>query len=119
MNRSLQSQPKPPAASLLLIVAVLWVATVVSALGVVATTQLVRRDVNSLETLRREAAQLQVQWGQYLLEQSTWAAYGRVENAAISELNMMAPTPEDIVMISGDRIIDGRGQAQAPAAGGQ
>lgn len=118
MNRNLQSQ-KPTATGVLLIVAALWLASIISALGVVATTQLVRRDVNSLETLRREAAQLQVQWGQYLLEQSTWAAYGRVENAAISELNMMAPTPEDIVMISGDRIIDGGAQVQAPAAGGQ
>lgn len=118
MSRNLLS-PKPPTPSVLLVVAVLWVATVISALGVVATTQLVRRDVNALETLRREASQLQVQWGQYLLEQSTWGAYGRVENAAISELNMMAPTPEDIVMISGNRIINGQEQAQAPAAGGQ
>lgn len=118
MNRNL-SQQKPPATSVLFVVAVLWAAVVVSALGVVATTQLVRRDVNSLETLRREAAQLQVQWGQYLLEQSTWAAYGRVENAAISELNMMAPTPGEIVMISGERIIDGHSQVHAPAAGGR
>ncbi len=118
MNRNLPA-PKPPATGVLLVVAVLWVATVISALGVVATTQVVRRDVNTLETLRREAAQLQVQWGQYLLEQSTWAAYSRVENAAISELNMMAPTPEEIVMISGDRIINAGDQRQAPAAGGQ
>lgn len=119
MNRSHPSQQQPIPASVMLVVAVLWVATIASALGVVATTQVVRRDVNSLEVLRREAAQLQVQWGQYLLEQSTWAAYGRVENAAISELNMMAPTPEEIVVISGARVVDGRGQALAPAAGGQ
>lgn len=102
----------------MLVVAVLWLATLASALGVVATTQVVRRDVNTLETLRREAAQLQVQWGQYLLEQSTWAAYGRVENAAISELNMMAPTPEEMVMISGNHVIEQHTQVE-PAAGGQ
>jgi cell division protein FtsL len=85
---------------------------------VVATTQVVRRDVNTLETLRREASQLQVQWGQYLLEQSTWAAYGRVENAAVSELNMMAPTPEEMVMISGNQVIEGQVQT-GPSAGGQ
>ncbi len=118
MNRNL-SQQKPPATSTLLVVGALWVATVFSALGVVAITHQVRGEVNNLETLRREAAQLQVQWGQYLLEQSTWAAYGRVENAAISELNMIAPTPEEIVMISGSRIIDGHGERHAPAAGGQ
>ncbi len=91
---------KPITAVGILLTAVLWLAVVASALGVVATTQVVRRDVNELETLRREASQLQVQWGQYLLEQSTWAAYGRVENAATSELYMMAPTPDDIIMVS-------------------
>jgi cell division protein FtsL len=119
MNRNHPSQHKPLSTGIMLIVALLWLATLGSALGVVATTQVVRRDVNSLETLRREASQLQVQWGQYLLEQSTWAAYGRVENAAVSELNMMAPTPEEIVMISGNHVIDDQFQAVEPAAGGQ
>ncbi len=118
MNRSHPSQQKPMSPAMMLVVALLWVICIASALGVVATTQVVRRDVNSLETLRREASQLQVQWGQYLLEQSTWAAYGRVENAAISELNMMAPTPEEIVMISGNQVLDGQAQVE-PAAGGQ
>lgn len=99
-NRAVHKKPLSPA--VLLALAVLWLAVIASALAVVASTQVVRRDVNELETLRREAAQLQVQWGQYLLEQSTWAAYGRVEAAAVSELNMMAPTPEEIVMITGD-----------------
>lgn len=118
MNRSHPSQQKPLATGVILVVALLWVATVASAIGVVATTQIVRRDVNTLETLRREASQLQVQWGQYLLEQSTWAAYGRVENAAVSELNMMAPTPEEMVMISGNQVIEGQVQTE-PSAGGQ
>lgn len=86
-------------ALMVLWVIIAWVSVVISALVVVSTTQVVRRDINELETLRREASSLQVQWGQYLLEQSTWAAYGRVENAASSELNMVAPTPEDIVMV--------------------
>jgi cell division protein FtsL len=99
MNRFRPLHKQPLSAAQLLLMAVLWVAVIASALAVVASTQVVRRDVNELETLRREASQLQVQWGQYLLEQSTWAAYGRVEQAAISELNMMAPTPGDIVMV--------------------
>jgi cell division protein FtsL len=118
MNKSRPLQQKMLSPAMMLVMALLWVACIASALGVVATTQIVRRDVNSLETLRREASQLQVQWGQYLLEQSTWAAYGRVENAAISELNMMAPTPEEIVMISGNQVIEDQAQVE-PAAGGQ
>ena len=84
----------------LLLVACLWVLVVLSALGVVASTQEVRRNVNHLETLRYEASQLQVEWGQYLLEQSTWAAYSRVEGIAVKELNMFAPTSERIVMVA-------------------
>lgn len=86
----------------LLLTVCLWVLVVSSALGVVGSTQEVRRAVNQLETLRREAAQLQVEWGQYLLEQSTWAAYGRVEGIATQELNMIAPTSERVVMVTGD-----------------
>ncbi len=118
MNRSHPAQQKALSPGIILVAALLWLATVASAIGVVATTQIVRRDVNTLETLRREASQLQVQWGQYLLEQSTWAAYGRVETAAVSELNLMAPTPEEMVMISGSQIVE-RHLGTTPAAGGQ
>jgi cell division protein FtsL len=86
----------------LLLVVCLWVAVVASALFVVGTTQQVRRDVNQLETLRREASHLQVEWGQYLLEESTWAAYGRIEDLASKELNMLAPTTEHVVMVPND-----------------
>ncbi len=85
-----------------LVMASLWILVVISALGVVASTQEVRRNVNHLETLRHEAAQLQVEWGQYLLEQSTWAAYSRVEGIAANELNMLAPTAERVVMVTVD-----------------
>jgi cell division protein FtsL len=87
---------------LLLLTACLWVMALISALGVVGSTQEVRIAVNQLESLRREAAQLQVEWGQYLLEQSTWAAYNRVEGIALQELNMLAPTTERVVMVTGD-----------------
>jgi len=86
----------------LLAVICVWILAIASALGVVASTQEVRRDVNQLETLRREASQLQVEWGQYLLEESTWAAYSRVEGIATQELNMLAPTSERVVMVTGD-----------------
>jgi cell division protein FtsL len=100
MNHFRPLHKQPLTAANVLLLAALWVAVIASALAVVASTQVVRRDVNELETLRREASHLQVQWGQYLLEQSTWAAYGRVEHVATSELNMMAPTPDDIVMVT-------------------
>jgi cell division protein FtsL len=94
--------PKRIAPWALLLMACLWISVIVSALSVVASTQQVRRDVNQLETLRREASHLQVEWGQYLLEESTWAAYSRVEGIANKELNMIAPTTEHVVMVPSD-----------------
>ncbi|MES2825834.1 MAG: cell division protein FtsL [Pseudomonadota bacterium] len=102
MNQLQTNTPTKIAAWLLLLAICLWVLVVVSALGVVASTQEVRRNVHQLETLRNEAAQLQVEWGQYLLEQSTWAAYSRVEGIAVRELNMFAPTSERVVMVADD-----------------
>ncbi|WP_347330812.1 cell division protein FtsL [Marinimicrobium locisalis] len=84
---------------LFLAVALVWLLVLVSALAVVASTHQTRERVSQLETLRREASELQVTWGQYMLEQSTWAAYGRVERLAREELNMHLPEDDDIVMV--------------------
>ncbi|WP_052480923.1 cell division protein FtsL [Gilvimarinus agarilyticus] len=77
----------------------LWLVNIVSALAVVAVTQEVRRDTNELEALRRESADLEVQWGQYLLEQSTWASYTRVEKQASEQLGMKVPDASQIILI--------------------
>lgn len=102
MSQSQARAPKRLSPWALLLVACLWILVVVSALVVVSLTQHVRRDVNQLETLRREASHLQVEWGQYLLEESTWAAYSRTEAIASQELNMIAPTTERVVMVPND-----------------
>jgi cell division protein FtsL len=102
MKTGYSKPPRKIAAALLVAVFFLWVLVIISALGVVGSTQDVRLAVNRLEILRREAGQLQVEWGQYLLEQSTWAAYGRVEGIAVQELNMLAPTSERVVMVTGN-----------------
>lgn len=80
-------------------VVVAWALVLGSALAVVAATHEVRQKVDRLETLRREAVELEVVWGQFLLEQSTWAAYGRVERLAVDELHMKVPEAERIVMV--------------------
>jgi cell division protein FtsL len=100
MNSNLSHSSAPAGPRALLVTVVLWLLVVGSALGVVASTHEVRKQVNGLEVLRREAAQLQVEWGQYLLEQSTWAAYGRVEAIAAQQLEMIPATAEQIVMVS-------------------
>lgn len=100
MRSNLRQNTFSAAPGALLGTVVLWLLVLFSALGVVASTHEVRKQVNSLEVLRREAAQLQVEWGQYLLEQSTWAAYGRVETIAAQKLDMIPATAEQIVMVT-------------------
>lgn len=102
MKLKFNQDQRPITPGLLLAIALVWLLVLVSALAVVASTQQVRRQIDELEVLRKQASQLQVQWGQYLLERSTWAAYGRVESIAVSELNMKAPISDEIVMIRAD-----------------
>ena len=77
----------------------LWLAVIVSALAVVYVTYDTRVKFNAVEGLRREQSQLQVIWSQYLLEESTWAAYGRVENLAQERLSMQVPKFESIITV--------------------
>lgn len=81
------------------VVGALWLAIMVSGVGVVYATHLSRQLFSELETKRRLTSDLHVEWGQYLLEQSTWAAYSRVERIAAEELDMQTPAYEKIVII--------------------
>ena len=84
----------------LLLLLVLWLSTLVSALGVSYVTYDTRLKSHQLEMLRRQQNHLQVTWGQYLLEESTWSAYSRIEQIAKDNLDMQAPAVEHIVIVS-------------------
>lgn len=79
---------------------ILWLLVLISAMAVVRSTHETRAQLNQLEVMRREAAQLHVQWGQYLLEQSAWSAYGRIEKQATEKLNMVIPRAEQLIVVS-------------------
>ena len=79
--------------------AMLWLLVVGSAMAVVRATHESRVLYNVLEKNRRESAELHVQWGQYLLERSALASYGRVEKTARDELSMVVPKGEQLVII--------------------
>lgn len=81
-------------------VAMLWVLVLVSALSVVYSVFDSRIKFNALESLRNEHSALHVSWGQYLLEESTWASYGRVGRIATEELAMGIPTPKQVVLVN-------------------
>jgi cell division protein FtsL len=70
-----------------------------TALGVIISAFENRRHLSELETLRADARDMQVLWGQYLVEKSTWAAYGRIHDMALSGLEMQAPRPDQITVV--------------------
>jgi cell division protein FtsL len=42
---------------------------------------------------------LDIEWGQLQLEQSTWATHGRVERLAHDELHMVIPQASDLRIV--------------------
>lgn len=58
-----------------------------------------RRLVAEHQRLQKENNAMQVEWGQLLLEQSTWGSYNRVEQLAGNKLKMRVPAPNEIVMV--------------------
>lgn len=87
----------------LLLLAVL----VVCGLSLVSSQHKARKLFVELQKQQELAKQLDVEWGQLQLEQSTWAMHGRVEKIAIQKLNMRVPQPARIQVVppvmSGDK----------------
>lgn len=81
---------------------VVWLLVLLSSLSVVYSAYDTRIKFNKLEDLRRERNQLQVEWGQYLLEESAWASYNRIEKVALEKLLMQAPSVDKVVMVTVD-----------------
>jgi cell division protein FtsL len=72
---------------------------VASSLGVVASQHQARKLYAAVEREQQRTQQLDVEWGQLQLEQSTWAAHSRVEKLAREKLGMRVPQPGQIVAI--------------------
>lgn len=68
-------------------------------LSVVATTHENRFAFNELQVLREQANGLDVEWGQLLIEQSTFGVEGRIEQKAFEQLQMEVPDIAKIVMV--------------------
>lgn len=69
----------------------LLVAVVVCALSVVTSQHKARKLFVELQKGKERAQQMDVEWGQLQLEQSTWAAPARVEKIATRQLQMQLP----------------------------
>ena len=71
----------------------LMVIAVLCAMGVVTSQHKARKMFIDLQQEESLAKQMEVEWGQLQLEQSTWAMHARIEKIASSYLHMKMPDP--------------------------
>ena len=80
----------------------LLVAVLGSGLTVVYTTHQNRFAFNELQELKVQSNQLETEWSQLLIEQSTFGVEGRIEQKAVEQLQMQVPELSKIVMVEYD-----------------
>jgi len=78
---------------------VLLLVALVCALSSVASAHRARKLFIDLEREQTRMRELEVEWGQLQLEQSTWAGHGRIEKLAREKLGMHPPMPGQIVSL--------------------
>ncbi|SDZ92821.1 cell division protein FtsL [Microbulbifer marinus] len=81
-------------------VALLWLATIASALAVVQTTQRSRELTAQLVQAQKTRDELRYEQERLLLEKGAWSAYSRIEKVAREELNMHVPAPDERVLVT-------------------
>jgi len=79
--------------------ALLVTVVVICSLGVVASQHKARKLFISLQQEKEQAQQMEVEWGQLQLEQSTWATPRRVGEVAEQKLQMHVPKAEQVKFI--------------------
>jgi cell division protein FtsL len=79
--------------------AVLVVATVSSAIGIVFARHEARRLFIDLQQLNAKRDELNIEWGRLQIEHSTWANPGRIEQIARERLMMADPDPASVVIV--------------------
>lgn len=78
---------------------ILLALVVVFALSTVSANHRARKLFADLEREQNRMRDLDVEWGQLQLEQSTWAAHARVEKIARDKLGMRPPAPGQILSV--------------------
>ena len=77
----------------------LLLVAIACALGVVTSQHKARKLFVELQKEKDRAQQMEVEWGQLQLEQSTWAMPARVEKIAAVKLQMQLPKSAQIQFI--------------------
>lgn len=79
----------------------LLVIALACALSTVAANHRARKLFVEFEREQTRMRDLEIEWGQLQLEQSTWAGHARIEKIAREKLGMHAPHPARIVSLEG------------------
>jgi cell division protein FtsL len=82
-----------------LLVFVFAVVCVVSAMALVYTKHESRKLFVELEGLTHERDNLNIEWGQLQIEQSTWAQHARIEQVAKDDLSLVRPATTEIFVL--------------------
>jgi cell division protein FtsL len=90
-----QGDAQPPVKTL----AVLMVLVVASAFGVIYAKHQSRKLFVELQALHKARDDMDIEWGQLQLEQSTLATHSRVEGTAGAKLGMVIPEAKQVVIL--------------------
>lgn len=79
---------------------ILFFALMFSALGLVNSQHKARNLYIELERINQVARQIEQEYGQLQLEQSTWAMHSRIEKIAATQMQMQVPDAKRVQVIS-------------------
>jgi len=82
-----------------LLVFVFAIVCVLSAMALVYTKHESRKLFVELEQLTQTRDDLNIEWGQLQIEQSTWAQHARIEQVATEDLALVRPEATEIFVI--------------------
>jgi len=82
-----------------LVKGLLVMAVMLSAIAIIYTSHSNRQVFNTLQQTLEQRDELEMEWGQLLLEQSALAAHSEVEKTAGNQLGMRVPDANEIVLV--------------------
>ncbi len=94
---ALFAKPLPRGSLLMLL---LFLAVLVSAVGVSYSAHWNRQLLNELYAELSVRDKAQAEWGRLILEQSTWTAHNRIEALASERLGMRIPDAAEVRMVA-------------------
>jgi cell division protein FtsL len=78
---------------------ILFISVLLSAIAVVYCTNQYRMNLSHLEHAKNEASNLELQWGQLLLEEASMNAPSSIEARSMNELKMIMPSAKQTVIV--------------------